>query len=72
MINDIEELKIILREFGIEVPDGVDLNSVLWFLNEIYLRMNIKELKEFMNELEKNSLILFGNRKQLWNLQLIN
>jgi hypothetical protein len=63
MINDIEELKIILREFGIEVPDGVDLNSVLWFLNEIYLRMNIKELKEFMNELEKNSLILFGNRK---------
>lgn len=72
MINDIEELKIILRDFGIEVPDEVDLNSVLWFLNEIYLRMNIKELKEFMNELEKNSLILFGNRKQLWNLQLIN
>jgi hypothetical protein len=52
-----------LADYGIKVTQDIDLESVKWFLDELYLQFNKEELQTFMNDVESKSDILFGERK---------
>ena len=56
-----QALKSALKMFNIEIPNTIDAHSVLWLLNELYLKMNRIELLDFMDHLEGNNLEIFGN-----------
>ena len=49
-----------LKISNIVIPDTVDAHSVLWTINELYLRLDKKKLLELMNYIEANSLEMFG------------
>jgi hypothetical protein len=47
---------------GISVPNTIDAYSLLWLLDEIYIKLNPKELQELMNDLDRYNVELLGNR----------